>query len=117
MTQETTTSNTDVVRTAIEAFDDRDFNRMAAVHAPDVVVHDNGETLRGYDAVEEHMASALRALGDPSFSVEEVIADGGTVAARYRITGVTGGDPVELTSLSMARVVDGAIAEVWVLTG
>lgn len=117
MVSKTTTDHKSVVRTAIESFNDRDFDAMASVHASDVVLHDNGETFDGYDAVEEHMAGAIESLGEATFTVEELIADGDRVAARYSITASSNGEDVQLTAVSMASLVDGEISEVWVRSG
>jgi ketosteroid isomerase-like protein len=114
MATKSTDDSEAVMRTAIEAFDDRDFDAMAAVHADDVVVHENGETITGYDAVEEHMAEALQALGDPAFTVTETVADGDTVACRYSNAGTSDGEQVEGSALALARIEDGFIVEVHV---
>lgn len=114
MATTTTDDNEELIRTVLAAFGDRDFDAVAAAHADDVVVHDDGTTYRGYDAVEEHMAGSLRAVDDPAFTVEEVLADDDGVACRYTVSATVDGTRTETTALSFARVEDGLLAEVWV---
>lgn len=112
MATKPTDDNESVIRTAIEAFAERDFDAMAAVHADDVRLYENGATYSGYDAVEEHMAEILRSLGDPEFIVEETVADGDTVACRYTIAATRNGETIEGSALALARIEAGAIVDV-----
>ncbi|WP_332900209.1 nuclear transport factor 2 family protein [Haladaptatus sp. CMSO5] len=112
----TTTTNDakELIRTVLDAFSDRDFDTIAAAHADDVVLFENGTEYRGYDAVEEHMAAALHALEDPEFDVEEVLTDEDTLACRYTISAGVEGSRVESAALCLARVKDGELHEIWV---
>lgn len=114
MATKSTDDNTRAIRTAIEAFDNRNFDAMAAVHADDVILHENGTTYTGYDAVEEHMGAALETLGDAAFAVDQLVAEGDTVACRYTITATVDNYEVESGALALARVKDGLIRELHV---
>jgi ketosteroid isomerase-like protein len=114
MATKSTDDTTRAIRTVIKAFDDRNFDAMAAVHADDVVLHENGTTYTGYDAVEEHMGAALDALGDAAFTVDQLVTEGDTVACQYTITATVDDQAVEGGALALARVEDGLIREVHV---
>lgn len=103
-----------VIETVIAGFSDRDFDTVASVHAEDVILTDNGVEFRGYDAVEEHMASTLAGLENLEFSVDDIVGDGQSVACRYTVTATLDDEPIELASLSLATLEDGLISEVWV---
>lgn len=103
-----------VIETVMAGFSDRDFDTVASVHADDVVLVDNGAEFRGYDAVEEHMASTLAGLENLEFTVDDVISDADRVACRYTVTATLDDEPLELASLSLATVENGRITEVWV---
>lgn len=114
MATKSTDDTSRAIRTAIQAFDDRNFDAMAAVHADDVVLHENGTTYTGYDAVEEHMGAALESLGDAAFAVDQLVAEGDTVACRYTITATVDDSEVESGALVLARVENGLIRELHV---
>lgn len=103
-----------VIETVMTGFSDRDFDTVASVHADDVVLVDNGAEFRGYDEVEEHMASTLAGLENLEFTIDDVVSDADRVACRYTVTATLDDEPLELTSLSLATVEDGQITDVWV---
>lgn len=109
----TTTDSKELVRRVIDAFNDNDFDAMAEIHSSDVVLHQNGEDLHGYDAIEEAMGEFL-AESDAEFTLEDLIGEGDTVAGRYTITATQAGQDVEVSTLCLVRVADGEIVEVWV---
>lgn len=112
MATKSTDDSRKAIQTAIRAFDDRDFDAMAAVHADDVVLHENGVTYTGYDAVEEHMGGTLRALDDAAFEIQDLAGEGDIAACRYTITATVDGHQVEGEALAFARVEAGLLREV-----
>jgi ketosteroid isomerase-like protein len=110
----TATNSEELFRRVFDAFEARDFDTVAELHASDVVLHEDGETYRGYDAVEEYIAAGL-ADNELEFTIHDAVADEGTAACRYTV-GPAGADS-GATCLGYASVEDGAFTEIWVLTG
>lgn len=92
--------------------------------SPDLVEHQFGLAGTGSDAIR-HVKAAIRdvhtAVPDLAFTVEDEVVAGDTIWARVRVRGTaTGpffgppsGNPVDITVVDIARVVDGRIVEHW----
>jgi len=115
-------ANKELVRRHFRAINERDRDAVAQLHAEDVVVHGGGRTLGGVEAVLQSWWSQLEAVPDLTDTVEMLLAEGDTVAVRYRTTGThegafrgiePTGEAVEITSMAMVRVEDGELAEWW----
>lgn len=111
-----------LLRRTIEALDEQDRDGFAATQAEDVVLHHPRETYRGVDEVVAFQWGIFDAFSDLTFAVEAVVTDGQTVAARWTASGTHDGEfrgvpptgeEVEIPTMAMMRVVDGAIAEAW----
>jgi len=112
----------DVVRRYLEAFNDRDRETMTELLADDVVEHGSHAKLHGADEVVDFLDSYLDIFPDYAGETERMVAEGDTVAVRYRVSGThTGeyrdveptGHTAEWTGMAMYRVEDGKIAEIW----
>ena len=94
------------------------------VCAPDLVEHQFGMTGQGAEA-KQHVKDAIRevhaTIPDLSFDIEDTAEVGDTIWVRVRVTGTASGpffgppsgQPVDLTVIDVARVVDGRIVEHW----
>jgi ketosteroid isomerase-like protein len=117
--------NKELVRRSYEELINRDNLAAAGEYlAPDVVYHAPGhpEPFRGLDEVKAYLGSLAAAYSDRRITVEEIIGEGDTVAARYVLTqrhtgkylrfpptGLEASAPVH----EFLRISDGKIQEIW----
>lgn len=94
-----------------------------AVFAPDIQFHYPLGDLNGADAVKGYVAAVRTAFPDITFTVDDLIGEGDSVAARWSLVGTqTGefrgqpptGNRVSLPGNSLFHLVDGKIKEVWI---
>jgi steroid delta-isomerase-like uncharacterized protein len=118
-------ANKELSRRFTELFSTGDEALADEVLAPDVVFHGttgDGE-LRGIDEMKAFVAQYRRAFPDATSTVEDQLADGDKVVTRWRARGTHRGElgPVpatgrefEMDGVTIERIADGRIAEVWV---
>lgn len=120
----TTTDAKDLFREVVDALNDRDFDRFAAPHAEDVVLHDHDETITGVADAIEHEQAIYEAFPDTQTNLDSVIAEGQTVAGRWTVTGThegefeglpPTGEEIEIPAAGEMRIENGEIAEVWLV--
>jgi steroid delta-isomerase-like uncharacterized protein len=117
---------TSVVRRALEhVFQATDPAAVDALYAPGFVNHlppSLGREVRGREAVKRFAASWHRAFPDLRTTVEDLLADGDKVMARWVARGTHRGElwglpptgrPVAVPALGLFRVAHGRIAEEW----
>ncbi|PSP97685.1 DUF4440 domain-containing protein [Halobacteriales archaeon QS_5_70_17] len=114
--------NEELVRRYLNAFNERDGERLSELLAEDVVEHGISEELRGREEIVEFLEAHFETFPDYSGTTDAMVAEGDTVAVRYTVSGThTGeykgveptGHAAEWTGMAMYRIEDGAIAEVW----
>jgi steroid delta-isomerase-like uncharacterized protein len=117
--------NKELSRRFTELFSTGDEALAGQVLAPDIVFHGttgDGE-LRGIDEVKGFVERYRRAFPDARSTVEDQLAEGDKVVTRWRASGTHRGDlgPVpatdrsfEMSGVTIERIADGRIAEVWV---
>lgn len=117
-----TADNRELVRSYLEAFNERDWEALADHLAPDIVEHGVHDELHGPDAVVDFLRSHFEVFPDYSGTTEAMVAEGDTVVVRYTARGTHSdeyrdvgptGHTVEWTGLVMYRIEDDHIAEVW----
>jgi steroid delta-isomerase-like uncharacterized protein len=93
--------------------------------SPEVVFHGtagDGE-LRGVDALKGFVVGYRRAFPDAQSTVEDQVAEGDKVVTRWRARGTHRGElgpiaatdrPFEMDGVTIERIEEGRIAEVWV---
>jgi steroid delta-isomerase-like uncharacterized protein len=108
-----------------ELFSTGDEALARQILSPDVVFHGtsgDGE-LRGIDAMLAFVAGYRRAFPDARSTVEDQVAEGDRVVARWRASGTHDGElgPMPATGRQFAidgvtieRIADGKLVEVWV---
>jgi ketosteroid isomerase-like protein len=70
---------------------------------------------RGPEAIRETQSRARQLFDGIRYTVEEMLADGDRVAARYTVRAQKkGGKPVEVTGVTIFRMADGKIREAWI---
>jgi steroid delta-isomerase-like uncharacterized protein len=93
--------------------------------AEDAIVHysPHDEPLRIGDIAEERVARERRAFPDLHFTIEDLVAEGDKVVARWTMQGTHQGEYVGIAptgkrvtvgGINIYRVADGKIAEIWV---
>jgi steroid delta-isomerase-like uncharacterized protein len=118
-------ANKELSRRFTELFSTGDEALADEVLSPDVVFHGtvgDGE-VRGLDAMKAFVAGYREAFPDAHSTVEDQIAEGDKVVTRWRARGTHGGPlgPIpatgrefEMDGVTIERIADGRIAEVWV---
>jgi len=104
--------NKALFRKANEAINKRDLTVLDAFMASDYVDHTN--QLRGREDVKQFYTGAFKDFPDFHRTIEDIIAEGDKVWVRFKITGTaTTGKKIELSSVSILRIVNGKAVEGW----
>ncbi len=120
--------NKQLVRSYYERFQEGEFDALEEVLADDYTLHGvpgaEGEQLTGREAVEGYLRELSEAFPDMTAAIDEMIAEGETVAYRATITGThegefmgisPTGEEVTVDGEGFFRVEDGKLAEAWPL--
>jgi steroid delta-isomerase-like uncharacterized protein len=91
--------------------------------ASDLVYHrGTGEHIHGTEEYKKFVSTTHSAFPDVHFTVEDIFAEGDKVAVRWTMTGTHKGElrgipptgkKVTMWAISLYRIVEGKIAEVW----
>lgn len=120
----TTHAKTDLVRQAFTALNGRDREGFVALHAPETVLHDGADEIRGIDAIADHEFTFMEAFSDLTLTPEAIVVEGETAMARWRATGTHDGEfdgieptheAFEMSVMGEFRFEDGRVAEVWLV--
>jgi steroid delta-isomerase-like uncharacterized protein len=117
--------NKAVIRRWIEAYNERDLEAEADVLAPGYVAHVSAAPgpLEGLEAWRQFTAPFTEAFPDLRLTVQDIAAEGDTVAARVAFHGTHRGEfqgipptdkEVAFSSMEFNRVVGGKVEEHWV---
>lgn len=115
-------ANKGLVRSYLNAFNDRDRETLSELLAEDVVEHGIHEELHGVDEILDFLEAHFDTFPDYSGNTEAVIADGDTVVVRYTVSGTHSseyrdveptGRTVEWTGIAIYRIRDDQITEIW----
>lgn len=121
-----TAANKDVARQVPEQLaTERDLDMVDTLFAEDAVEHDPFGDYTGREEIREHLEGVLSAFPDMTATVEQIVAEGDTVAMWITLRGTHEGEMADLglepTGKSVAvknavftRIEDGKIAERWV---
>jgi steroid delta-isomerase-like uncharacterized protein len=80
------------------------------------------EPIHGQEGLRQYIAATRHAIADGQFTIEDLIAEGDKVVTRWTLQGTQQGEfmgipptwrEVSLTGISIMRVENGRIAEVW----
>lgn len=108
-----------------EIANEQNFDLVDEVYAEDCVEHGPfGMDAEGRDAVKEQLRTFIDAIPDFEATVEDVVAEGETVAMRVTLRGTHEGELMgieptgksfEVQNMVFTRIEDGMIAERWLL--
>ena len=114
-----------VMRRWVGAWNAQDLDAAEELLAAEFVRHDaNLPDVVGPQAEQQHIADTLSAFPDLHFEIEQLIADGDLVAARYLVQGTHQGEflgipgtgrPVAIQAVESYRLAGGKLAEQWVV--
>lgn len=107
-------ANTAVVMQLVdEVINQGNLDVVGEIYAPGYVEHANADetTYDTIEAVQESFSGLFENLTDPQVQVDDVIATGDRVVARYTLTANEG--QVDYTGIFIARLEDGKIVESW----
>jgi steroid delta-isomerase-like uncharacterized protein len=107
-----------------ELFDRGNLDVVDELFALNFVYHDpaSGEDWHGPESVKQYATMLRAAFPDLHYSVEDQIAEGDKVVTRYTASGThqselmeiaPTGNRVEITGISITRIEDGKIEEIW----
>src|SRR5581483_2905967 len=119
-----TEGNKDLIRRAFEAQNRGDDEAMLQCCDPDIVFPEPGlpAPVRGHDAFRQLLAVYRSGFPGYLFTEEDMVAEGDTVVARWRIDMTHGGDfmgipatgrHLTIQSIDIFRIVSGKIVEQW----
>jgi predicted ester cyclase len=104
--------NKAVIRKGIEALNKKDLTVIEELIAPDYVDHTN--PLRDGEDIKHFYNRVFKDLPDFQRTIEDIIAEGDKVWARFRITATSPvGKKIELSTVTIYRIVNGKIVESW----
>ncbi len=118
--------NKAVVQRFIEAINNRDFNTLDELVAPNLVRHSQatpGINVRSLDDFKQFLRQDLETFPDAHQEVNMMIAEGDKVALYMTLTGTqegamgpysASGKNVDVRFLGILRIEEGKIAEMWV---
>lgn len=120
-------TNESALRAAADAFNDpARRHEYLNLYAPDVVLHGYPRGLEGLDGARRFYTELWSAFPDLRLTVEDVIADGDRIAARYSLSGVqtadfygtpVSGGTTNVQGIAWLRFRDGRAVEVWQVSG
>lgn len=102
-----------VAATYLASFATADPDRIAVLVTEDFV-NEHASALgggcRGRDQYRERLPGFLASLPGLRYEVEQLVVDGNTVAAAYRLTATSDDHPVDIRGVMMIEVRDGLVA-------
>lgn len=109
-----TEQNKALVRRLAESWVKLDLATFEKQHARDLIWHGIDQTLEGREAVKELYLAQFDLYQDRHYAVEDLIAEGDKVAAKFLFRGtLIGGEQELLTGINIYRISDGRVQEAW----
>ena len=105
-------ANKATILSLYEADNNKNLSLLDELISPDFF--DPSFNLRGVEGYRQFETALFKGFPDWIEIIEDIIAEGDKVWARYETTGTTSsGKKVEITSISIHRIVNGKIVEGW----
>ena len=105
-----------------EVFNQKNLATIDELNTPDVVLHNASMVIQGREAYKQFVSMYLSAFPDMHMTIEDMIAEGDTVAERVTIRATHEGDFMGIpptgkqgtvTAIYIVRFANGQGAEVW----
>ena len=105
-----------------EMLNSHNLTHMDELFAADFVDHDSAVLNHDLDGTKQFFSMYLDAFSDAQVTLDDLIAEGDRVAARFTVRGThkgpfmdlpPTGKPFTLTAIDILRIVDGKIVEHW----
>ena len=104
--------NKALIRKGIEALNKKDLTVVDELIAPDYVDHTN--PLRDGEDIKQFYTTVFKNIPDFHRTIEDIIAEGDKVWARFKITATSpAGKKIELSTVTIYRIANGKIVESW----
>jgi steroid delta-isomerase-like uncharacterized protein len=110
------------VRRGFEAVNQKNLAVFDELLTPDVVFHTASTTMQGLEAYKQFLSMYMTAFPDLHFTIEDMIAEGDTVVARFTTHGTHQGNFMGIpptgkqgsgTGMFIDRIVNGKAVEQW----
>jgi steroid delta-isomerase-like uncharacterized protein len=110
------------VRRGFEAVNQKNLAVFDELLTPDVVFHTASTTMQGLEAYKQFLSMYMTAFPDLHFTIEDMIAEGDTVVARFTTHGTHQGNFMGIpptgkqgngTGIFIDRIVNGKAVEQW----
>jgi steroid delta-isomerase-like uncharacterized protein len=110
------------VRRGFEAVNQKNLAVFDELLTPDVVFHNASTTMEGLEAYKQFLSMYMTAFPDLHFTIEDMIAEGDTVVARFTTRGTHQGNLMGIpptgkqmsgTGMFIDRIVNGKAVEQW----
>ena len=110
------------VRRGFEAVNQKNLAVFDELLTPDVVFHNASTTMQGLEAYKQFLSMYMTAFPNLHFTIEDMIAEGDTVVARFTTRGTHQGNlmgipptgkQVSGTGMFIDRIVNGKAVEQW----
>ena len=110
------------VRRGFEAVNQKNLAVFDELLTPDVVFHTASTTMQGLEAYKQFLSMYMTAFPDLHFTIEDMIAEGDTVVARFTTRGTHQGNFMGIpptgkqgsgTGIFIDRIVNGKAVEQW----
>ncbi len=115
--------NKALIRRVLDMINDRELDGAFEFYATDYVYHGpGGQELRGRDQIRDLWGGFFGAFPDLHATIDDMFAEGDSVALRWTIAGTHTGDfqgiaptgkRIELPIAELFRIVDGVLVEAW----
>ena len=118
-----TEDNKTLVQQSFEGFNQRNLAVFNELCIPDLAFHNASAIIKGLEASMQVLTVLLTAFPDVRFTVEDIIAEGDKIVARYTLHGSHQGDfmgiaptgkQFTVTGIEIFRFVNGKVVEEWV---
>ena len=115
-----TEDNKALVRRGYDALNERNWAAFDALCSPDIVFYNASTKIQGYPAYKQFISMYFTAFPDAHLTIEDMIAEGDTVAVRQTFHGTHKGDLMGIaprgkqataTGISIFRIANGQAVE------
>jgi steroid delta-isomerase-like uncharacterized protein len=117
-------ANKAIIRKMVEAINTQNLASLDALMAPDFVLHLHAQQTQGWEVNKQVIEDEIKAFPDFHVTIEDIIAEGDKVWARFTETGThtrdyrglaPTGNTLSYTVVTIWRIVEGRVVEGWVV--